>query len=109
MASLRPLISSVLLFSFLASLLHGPLRQIGRADVLNSANNRKVGLPEKTDEESGLQFRLSHKDDLPETRSATKLATASELPQGETENILKRLPAIRVDPSGVQEFALREG
>jgi hypothetical protein len=36
------------------------------------------------------------------------LATAGELPQDQTENILKRMPALKVDPNGTQDFALRE-
>ena len=54
-------------------------------------------------------FRLSHGIAQPEARSTTKLATTSELSQSETENIVRRLPPMKVDPSGNQEFALREG
>ena len=86
MVPLRSLISSVLMFSLL---FHGPLRQVAA-----------------TDDEKGLQFRLSNGVERPSPKKPT---TASELSQTETENILKRLPPMKVDPSGVQEFALREG
>src|SRR5262249_5111414 len=45
----------------------------------------------------------------PDARSATKTATATELSQSETADILRRLPPMKIDPSWVQEFALREG
>ena len=47
MVPLRRLISSVLMFSLLPSVFHGPLRSAARAD-------------ETTDQPLGLQFRLSH-------------------------------------------------
>jgi alpha-2-macroglobulin len=108
MAPLRRLISSVLMFSLLSTLFHGPLRQVVRADVPASANHQNVDDADATDEQ-GLQFRLSHGADQPEAKPATKLATASELSQSETENILRRLPAMKIDPSGVEEFAMRAG
>ena len=95
MVPLRRLISSVLMFSLLPSVFHGPLRQVARAD-------------ETTDEQTGLQFRLSQGREQPEFRSTTKLATTTELSQSETENVVRRLPPMPIDPSGVQEFALRE-
>ena len=95
----RSLISSVLILSLLATLFHGPLRHV-------AANNRNVDVAETTDDEKGLQFRLSNGVERPSPKKPT---TASELSQSETENILKRLPPMKVDPSGVQEFALREG
>ena len=104
MAPLRSLISSVLMFALLATSLLGPLQQVGRANVPGN-----VDVPETSDDdETGLQFRLSHRGDVRERRSAIKMATASELSQAEAENILKRLPPMKVDPTGVQEFALRE-
>jgi uncharacterized protein YfaS (alpha-2-macroglobulin family) len=64
---------------------------------------------ETKDDESGLQFRLSNGAGRPDARSATKTATTSELSQNETENILRRLPPMKIDSTGAQEFALREG
>jgi hypothetical protein len=94
MAPLRSLISFVLMFSLLPTLFHGPLRQVIRAD---------------TNDEVGLQFRLSHGIDRPEAKPPTKVSTATELSQAETDQILTRLPPMKVDPGSVQEFALREG
>jgi len=87
------------MFSLLATASHGP-RQV-------SARNFDV--PETTTEETGLQFRLSHGADVAESRPATKLATTTELSQSEIENVLRRLPPIKVDPGDNQEFALRQG
>src|SRR5919106_1291391 len=95
MVPLRRLISSVLMFSLLPSVFHGPLPRLARAD-------------ETTDQQTGLQFRLSHGVEQPQTRPATKLATATELSQSENENVVRRLPPMTIDPSGAQEFALRD-
>jgi len=100
MVPLRRLTASVLMFSLLATALHGP-RQV-------SAKNGDSNVPDTITEETGLQFRLSHGADVPESRPKTKLATATELSQSEAENILRRLPPIKVDSSDTQEFALRE-
>ncbi len=79
---LRILISSVLIFSLLPT------------DIANA---------------DGLQFRLSHGVEHSEAKPATKPATASELSQSETENVLKRLRPLQADPSDDQSFAMREG
>src|ERR1041385_7517448 len=99
MMPVRSLISSVLMFSMLATLFHGPLWRV-------SARNRN---PDAADDETGLQFRLSDGAGRREASPATKTVAASELSQSETENVLKRLPPMKIDPSSVQEFALREG
>ena len=105
MVPLRSLISSVLMFSFLPTVFPGPLKLVVRADVMN---NRNVAFPETTDDETGLQFRLSDGVGLPEVKPETKLAPATDLSLSETEQILRRLPPMKVDPASVQEFALRE-
>lgn len=97
MFPLRRLTSSVLLFSLLATF---PFRAVGRGDAVIS------NVDEATSEETGLQFRLSHGVNQPETRPTTKPAIASELSQSEIEPVLKRLPPMKVDPS--EEFAMRE-
>lgn len=71
MAPLRSLISTVLMFSLLATLFHGPLQRVGRADV-----RVETDVPESTDEETGLQFRLSDGGGSPAVRLATKLVAA---------------------------------
>ena len=90
MRPLRRLISSVLM---LATLFHGPLQQIGRAQT--------------TDDEHGLQFRLSNGVERPAPDKQS--ATATTLSESETENILRRLPPMKLDPPPVQELALRAG
>ena len=96
MFPLRRLTSSVLIFSLLAAFLHGSFVRI-------SASNPNV---DETSKETGLQFRLSHGANQPETRSATKPVSASELSQSEIETVLKRLPRMKENPS--EEFALRD-
>ena len=95
MVPLRRLISSVLIVSLLPNVFHGPLTRVARAD-------------EPRNEPHGLQFRLSQGVEQPEARPATKLATATELSQSETENVLNRLPPMTIDPSDAQEFVLRD-
>ena len=106
MLPLKRLVSSVVMFSLLATCLHGPLCQVGRANT-RSLTKRSVDVPE-TKDESGLQFRLSERVDRSETKPARKLASATELSQSEAENILTRLPPMKIDPSDAQEFALRD-
>lgn len=60
MVPLRRLTSLLLILSLFASVIHGPLRVVAKANVT-------------TDEELGLQFRLSHGVAQPEKRNATKL------------------------------------
>src|SRR5262245_15116802 len=57
----------------------------------------------------GLQFRLSEGVAHSEAKPPVALAPAVELSQSDTENVLKRMPPMRVDANGVQEFALRPG
>lgn len=101
MSSLRSLTSCVLIVSLFAPLLHGP--QVVRASSVH------VPATATADEESGLQFRLSHGIEQPEAIPATKLAAASELSQTEIQEIVKRLPPMTVDlNSGIKEFSMRE-
>jgi hypothetical protein len=107
MAPLRTLISSVLIFSFLPTVFHGPLRQVVKADVRSVDQSLNA---QDTSDKKGLQFRLS--EGVAQTEAAkpsTPLAPASELSQSETENILNRLPPMKIDANAVQEFAMREG
>lgn len=101
MFPLRRLLASLLMISLLATFAHEPFRAAGRSDKGNSAN-----VDEATSEETGLQFRLSHGVEQPETRSPTRPVTTSELSQGEIETVLKRLPPMKIDTA--EEFALRE-
>jgi alpha-2-macroglobulin len=95
MARLRRLVSSVVIFSLLPTLLHGPLRQVVRAH--QDASNQQG------------QIRLSEGVEQPEPRSARPAAPAIELSQSETEDILKRLPPMTERTTDAQVFAMREG
>jgi alpha-2-macroglobulin len=97
MPRLKNVISSVLICSLLTTSFPGPLQRVALAET-----------QEPETEERGLSFRLSAATDQPEQKSATKPATTTELSQGDTDAILKRLPPIKVDPNASQEFALRE-
>src|SRR6185295_17889472 len=88
---LRSLISSVLMFSLLATSFNGP---VARAETTTD------------DESGGLQFRLSNGVERPGPTKQS--ATATTLSQSETEKILQRLPPMKTDSGVAQEIALRE-
>ncbi|MBV9958819.1 MAG: hypothetical protein JO360_10375, partial [Acidobacteria bacterium] len=56
----------------------------------------------------GLQFRLSEGAEVSAPANANKPATAEPLSAGETQNILNRLPPVKVEAADEQDFALRE-
>lgn len=58
---------------------------------------------------SGLQFVLSEGEEGAEKRNVAPQVKTDPLSQGETENLYKRLPAIKSDPDDKQEFAKRIG
>jgi alpha-2-macroglobulin len=96
MPPLKTVISSVLIYSLLATSFTGPLKRVARAETQEPATK-----------ESGLNFRLSSATDQPEQKPATK-ATSTDLSQSDIDAIVKRLPPIKVDSTVSQEFALRE-
>ncbi len=57
----------------------------------------------------GLQFRLSEGVEGAETREKQTLAATNPLPENESGNILKRLPAIKSEPDDQAEFKKRVG
>jgi alpha-2-macroglobulin len=61
-----------------------------------------------TEEDTGLQFSLSEAAEQPEARPLNKVANSTLLSAAQTEAILRRLPAIKDEPSDETEFALRE-
>ncbi len=71
------------------------------------ATSRNSDADPATDQ-TGLRFHLSQGVDQPEMRPTPNQVQATELSQGETENILKRLPPIKTDDNDEQAFALRE-
>lgn len=59
-------------------------------------------------EDEGLKFRLSEAPEQPESRPVSNLASATVLSDAETQAILSRLPAIKIDPNDQTDFALRD-
>jgi hypothetical protein len=59
-------------------------------------------------EKKGLQFRLSEGAEQPERSSANNVAQAAPLSDAETQNVLRRLPPVKVEAGDEQDFALRE-
>ena len=58
---------------------------------------------------NGLDFRLSEGTPEAEQREIQRQATAANLSQSETENLLKRLPAVKAQDDDQQDFAKRAG
>lgn len=58
---------------------------------------------------SGLQIRLSEGEEGADKRNVAPQVKTDPLTQNETENLYKRLPAIKSDPDDQQEFAKRIG
>ena len=106
MPSLRKLTSSVLIVSLLAGLILGPLQQVVEADVSTNATTNKE-IQGTTEIGQGLVFRLSTGSDQPE-RNPTTGAASTELSQSDVDNILKRLPPIKVDSNASQQFVTRD-
>ncbi|HBB94577.1 MAG TPA: hypothetical protein DC054_04240 [Blastocatellia bacterium] len=63
---------------------------------------------DKSDEETGLKFRLSEAPEQPEAKTTNKIAQTSVLSNAETQAILNRLPLIKPDASDEVDFALRD-
>jgi len=76
--------------------------------TVSSANVRAMAQDETSDEDEGLQFRLSEGRGQPEARPSTSVAPATLLSNAETEAVLKRLPQIKTEGSDEKEFAWRE-
>src|SRR6185312_13117101 len=76
--------------------------------AVSSANFPAMAQDETTDQDEGLQFRLSEGQEQPEARPATSIAPATLLSNAETEAVLKRLPQIKTESSDEKEFAWRE-
>ena len=60
-----------------------------------------------SEEDAGLKFRLSEAPGQPEAKTpANRIAKASVLSESETQAVLNRLPAMKVEASDQVEFAL---
>jgi len=73
-----------------------------------SSGSKPASDDEESDKEAGLRFHLSEAPGQPEARSVNKVAAATVLSDAETEEILRRLPSIKTEPTDEATFALRE-
>jgi uncharacterized protein YfaS (alpha-2-macroglobulin family) len=77
--------------------------------AVSSANARALAQDETSDQDDGLQFRLSEgRPDQSKAPPVTKVAAATLLSNAETEALLKRLPNIKSEARDELEFAWRE-
>ncbi len=75
----------------------------------SSSNIRALVQDETSDDDDGLQYRLSEvRPDQPKPPPVTKVAPATLLSNAETEAVLKRLPGIKSGTRDEIEFAWRE-
>ncbi|MGB7210779.1 MAG: Ig-like domain-containing protein, partial [Pyrinomonadaceae bacterium] len=100
---MRKLASWVLLFAVYFSFI-APTSLTANAQVLGKAMDQKL-----KDRPPGLTFRLSNGAEGAETRVKQPLASTEPISDGDSLNILKRLPQIKSDPDDQTEFAKRIG
>ncbi len=100
---MRKLASWVLLFAVYFSFI-APTSLTANAQVLGKAMDQKL-----KDRPPGLTFRLSNGAEGAETRVKQPLASTEPISDGDSSNILKRLPQIKSDPDDQTEFAKRIG
>ena len=99
----RRFVSLLLIYCFAIAV--APLPHV----AASSSNNRALVQDEASDEDDGLQYRLSEgRPDQPKPPAATKVAAATVLSNAETEAVLKRLPSIKSETRDETEFAWRE-
>src|SRR6476661_7013951 len=82
---------------------------IGQAAVPVNAQVSKAMEQKLKDTPEGLKFRLSEGVEGAESRVKQPRAATDPLGDGDANNILKRLPAIKSDPSDQTAFAKRVG
>ena len=75
----------------------------------NAQNLKMIGSININDAPDGLTFRLSEGEEGAETREKQMPANAENLAEGETSNLLKRLPEIKTDENDKTDFAKRAG
>ncbi len=61
-----------------------------------------------TDTQRGLRFRLSEGEASSERQPTPEAARATRLSESESQNVLKRLPAVKTEAGDEQDFALRD-
>lgn len=104
MRRFNALISFVLLFSIYISALPPVYAQ-------RVAVPRRVPAPTNMNQttQDGLKFRLSEGAEGAENRTTTPPTASDPLSASDTENVLKRLPPVKVEKDDQQDFAKRAG
>lgn len=105
MRRFKALISSILLFSIYLSALPPIYAQ---RTVLPTRRMPNQTAMNQTPQE-GLKFRLSEGVEGAENRTVTPPTAGDALSASETENILKRLPPVKIEKDDQQDFAKRAG
>ena len=100
---MKKLISWVLVFTTYLSFVTSA-GMTANAQVLGKAMDEKMkNLPD------GLKFRLSEGVEGAETRVKQQLAATDPLSEGDTNNLLKRIPEIKPQADDKTDFAKRIG
>ncbi|HXG84189.1 MAG TPA: DUF6049 family protein [Pyrinomonadaceae bacterium] len=100
---MKQLTSLILIFAVYTSLI-SPV--ILRAQIVRGGNSR-TNMNQSA--EKGLKFRLSEGAAGAENRRATEPAKGDALSETETSNLLKRLPAVKIEQNDQTDFAKRQG
>ncbi|HEV2914136.1 MAG TPA: alpha-2-macroglobulin family protein [Pyrinomonadaceae bacterium] len=112
MIHLKPIVSLVLAYTFLIAPLsqaHArafPVLADGRAAA--STGESAEPMSDADAEPKGLRFRLSEGKEQPAAPADVRVVPASHLSESETQNVLKRLPPVKAEPTDEQDFALRD-
>jgi uncharacterized protein YfaS (alpha-2-macroglobulin family) len=97
----RQCVSLLLLCCFAVSVVPHPR-------VVAIIDSSRIIQEDDSDEDEGLQFRLSEGTDQPEVPRVTKPGPTTLLSNAETEAVLKRLPPITTDTNDETDFAWRK-
>ncbi len=100
---MRKLVTGLVLFAVYLGIF-APCVSMTSAQNLAKARENKM-----KDLQAGLKFRLSNGAEGAETRVKQPLASTEPISDGDSSNILKRLPQIKSDPDDQTEFAKRIG
>ena len=100
---MRKLVTGLVLFAVYLGIF---APYISMANAQNLAKAREIKMK---DLQAGLKFRLSNGAEGAETRVKQPLASTEPISDGDSSNILKRLPQIKSDPDDKTEFAKRIG
>lgn len=100
---MRKLTAALVLLSVYASIF-APFATVASGQIVGRARDRKM-----TNFPPGLTFRLSEGVQGSEDFSVQPPAAAEPISEGQSSALMKRLPAIKSDPSDQTEFAKRIG